>query len=253
MKKIFFLVLLLTVTLSFARSQESNRDTTFYANLNNDGLLDKINVKFTLDEQEGGLDYILTVNGKSITGRFEYSEAGDVKIIDINTSDMFQEIAVIGYGMNDFNDFHIYTQRSKPRLIGESEGVFNLETTGNGYATGEYWMGFWGLKKKYKLIYEGTYLKEIEEEEYAMNQECTATDSFKLLTCKDDNSTTAVEVKTGDKLVIIAGDVRPMKDTGDYIDDYSYIWYKIKTPSGKTGWIRLLNFQDKVDGLIWAG
>lgn len=253
MKKIFFIFLLFLVSVSVASAQESNRDTTFYANLNNDGLLDKINVKFSLDEQEGGLDYTLTINGKSITGRFEYSEAGDVKIIDINTSDMFQEIAVIGYGMNDFNDFHIYTLRTKPRYIGESSGVFNLETTGNGYATGEYWMGFWGLKKKYKLIYEGTYLKEIEEEEYAMNQECSATDSFKLLSCKDDNSSVSAEVKTGDKLVIIACDVRPMKDTGDYIDDYSYIWYKIKTPSGKSGWIRLLNFQDKVDGLIWAG
>ncbi len=253
MKKILFLFLLFLTYVSYGNAQESIKDTTIYANLNNDGIIDKINVRFSIDEKEGGMDYTLTINGNSLTGRFEYSEYGEVMLMDINSGDNFKEIAIVGYGMNDFNDFHLYTLRSKPRYIGEASGVFNLETTGNGYATCEYWMGFWSLKKKYKLIYEGTFLREIEEEEYPLNQECTATDSFKLLTCREDNSSVSVEVKAGDKLVIIASDIRPMKDAGDYIDDYSYIWYKIKTSTGKSGWIRLINFQEKVEGLIWAG
>ena len=87
-----------------------------------------------------------------------------------------------------------------------------------------------------------------------MNQECEARNEFKLLKERDDNSPVAVYLKPKTKLMIVKADLSPTCKYEDGTDDnFSCDWYLFKTEDGKQGWCRLKDFQENVDGLIWAG
>ena len=54
--------------------------------------------------------------------------------------------------------------------------------------------------------------------------------------------------------MIIKADLSPTCKYEDGTDDnFSCDWYLFKTEDGKQGWCRLKDFQENVDGLIWAG
>ncbi len=227
------------------------RDTVFSVDLNFDRNEDKISCTYN----ENTLEFTLKINNAAVTEKFIDSYDCAVEVIDINRNDNLKEIVVKGYGNSDQADMYFY-QYINDKIVpaGHLPSNFGIEVTGNGKITEYAWMGFWTAKIRYDFDTKNKTLTKIDEEFYEVNQECEVTAPFKLLVKRDDNSETAVTLSPKTKLTIIKADISPLckyEDGSD--DDFSCDWFFFKTSDGKQGWCRLKDFQQNVDGLIWAG
>lgn len=233
---------------------------TFYGQ-SRDSVL-KIDLNFDREEETvkfiyntDGWDFTLKINDLSVTGNFSDSYDAAIEIIDINRNDNLKEIIVKGYGPSDQSDMQFF-QFVNGKIVpcGHLPSNFGIEVTGNGEITEYAWMGFWTAKIKYDFDTKNKTLTRIDEEFYEVNQECEVKNPFKLLVKRDDNSETAVTLKPKTKLTIVKADISPLcKYEDGSNDDFSCDWFYFRTSDGKYGWCRLKNFQENVDGLIWAG
>jgi hypothetical protein len=222
----------------------------------------KIDLNYDRDEETirlyhvaDGEDFTLRINNAEIKGKFNYAYSSDLQIIDMYRNDNLKEVIVKGYGNSDETDMFFYQYiDGKIVEVGHLPSNFGVETDGNGTLTEHAWMGFWTIRIRYDFNTRKKTLTKIHEEFYDVNLECEVNNSFKLLRDRDDNSETAAMLKPKTKLTIVKADVSPVCKTPDGYDDSFFCdWYFIKASDGSEGWVRLKDFYEKVDGLIWAG
>lgn len=228
-----------------------NLDTTIKADLNFDKNEETIRLKF--NEQD--MSFSIKINNAEVKGIFEYSYDAGIQIIDMNRNDGLKEVIIKGYGNSDQTDMYFY-QFIDGNVVecGHLPSNFGVDTKGDNILTEYGWMGFWDVKIKYEFDTKNKTLTRIEEEFYEVNKECEVKNPFKLLVKRDDNSETAVTLKPKTKLTIVKADISQLcKSTDGYDDNFFCDWYFIKTEDGKQGWVRLRDFYENVDGLIWAG
>lgn len=229
----------------------STADTTVKIDLNFDGREETVKLIHKGEEQE----FTLRINDAEFKGQFDYAYGADIEILDINRNDGLREVMVKGYGPSDQNDMQFF-QFIDGKIItaGRLPSNFGIETKGNGELTEYGWMGFWTIKLKYEFDSKAKTITRVPEEFYDVNQECEVKESFKLLTRREDDAPAVIELKSKTKLTILKADITPNCKTPDgYDDDFFCDWYYIRTSDGKEGWVRLKNFYEKVDGLVWAG
>lgn len=227
------------------------RDTTLNIDLNFDREEEKISCSYN----EGTLEFTLKINNAVVNEKFMDSYDCALEIIDINRNDNLKEVLVKGYGNSDQSDMYFY-QFINGKIVpcGHLPSNFGIEVAGNSGITEYAWMGFWTAKLKYDFDSKKKTITKIEEEFYDVKQDCEVKSPFKLLAKRDDNSETAVTLTPKTKLTIIKADISPVCKYEDGTDDdFSCDWYYFKTADGKYGWCRLKDFQQNVDGLIWAG
>ena len=228
------------------------KDTTFNFDLNFDRSEESISCRFDYNSME----FTLRINNSRVSGSFNDAYDFDVEIIDINRNDNLREVLVKGYGNSDQSDMFFYQYSTDGKIIecGRLPSNFGIEVKGDGYLTEYAWMGFWTAHIKYDFNSREKTITRIDEEFYDVNQDCEVTKPFKLLADRDDNSGITVMLSPKTKLTIIKADISPMCQYDDGSDDnYSCDWYFFKTSDGKQGWCRLKDYQQNVDGLIWAG
>ena len=246
--KILFTLLLFVLTVS---SHSQIKDTTLNIDLN----FDREDEKISCSYNEGTLEFTLKINNAKDNKKFMDSYDCAVEIIDINKNDNLKEVLVKGYGNSDQSDMYFY-QYIDGKIVpcGHLPSNFGIEVTGNSKITEHAWMGFWTAKLNYDFDSKKKTITKIEEEFYDVNQECEVKSPFKLLVKRDDNSEVAVTLLPKTKLTIVKADISPVCKYEDGTDDdFSCDWFYFKTADGKQGWCRLKDFQQNVDGLIWAG
>lgn len=229
----------------------STGDTTLNVDLNFDGKKETVKLTHKGEEQ----DFTLQINDAVAKAKFEYAYGSDIQIIDINRNDNLMEVIVKGYGNSDQSDMFFF-QYVDGNIVkcGHLPSNFGVDTDGSGVVTEHGWMGFWTIKFRYQFDTKRKTLTRLEEEFYEVNQECEVKNPFKLLAERNDNSETVVTLKPKTKLVIVKADIGPKCKTPEgYPDDFFCDWYYFRTEDGKEGWVRLRDFQENVDGLIWAG
>ena len=246
--KIIFTTLLFIIAFNV---NSQIRDTAFTLDLNFDREEEKISCSYN----EGNLEFSLKINNQTVTQQFMDSYDFSVEVIDMNRNDNLKEVIVKGYGNSDQSDMYFY-QFINGKIVpcGHLPSNFGIEVTGNSEITEHAWMGFWTAKIRYEFDTKNKTLTKINDEFYEVNQECEVKTPFKLLVKNDDNSETAVTLAPKTKLTIIKADISPVCKYEDGTDDdFSCDWFLFKTADGKQGWCRLKDFQQNVDGLIWAG
>jgi hypothetical protein len=226
-------------------------DTTITYDMNFDGTDELINLKFNGENNP----CLLTINGKSQKVEFIYAYDAVLKIIDINRNDNLREVVAVGFGNSDQQECFFY-QFIDGSIVpcGHLASSYGIQTKGNNMLTENSWMGFWGPKFEYKFDTKAKTLTFVENDFYDVNQQAEVKQPFKLLASNGDNSTVTAELKPGTKITLVKADITPAceKNTG-YIEDMMCDWYFIKTSDGVSGWCRLKDFSEKVDGLVWAG
>jgi hypothetical protein len=246
--KLLLTFFLFAVTIS---TYSQNKDTTFNYDLNFDRVEEKISCSYS----EAAQEFTLRINNESVSGTFYDASMYVVEVIDINRNDNLKEVIVKGYGNSDQLDMFFY-QYIDGKIIpcGHLPSNYGIETTGNGKITEDAWMGFWSAKFKYDFDTKNKTITKIDEEFYEVKQECEVKNPFKLLVKRDDNSDVAVTLTPKTKLTIIKADISPKCNYANgEVDDFTCDWYYFVTPEGKQGWCRLRDFQENVDGLLWAG
>ncbi|MBN8585368.1 MAG: hypothetical protein J0M37_09745 [Ignavibacteria bacterium] len=247
MKIIFTLLLLF-----FAFNLNSQvRDTAFTLDIN----FDREDEKIICSYDERTHEFTLKINDQTISHQFMDSYDYAVEVIDMNRNDNLKEVIVKGYGNSDQSDMYFF-QFINGKIVpcGHLPSNFGIEVTGNSEITEHAWMGFWTAKIRYDFDTKNKTLTRINDEFYDVNQECEVKTPFRLLVKRDDNSETAVTLAPKTKLTIIKADITPVCKYEDGTDDdFSCDWFLFKTSDGKQGWCRLKDFQQNVDGLIWAG
>ncbi len=245
--KIILAILFIITSVLFGQT----KDTTVTVDLNFDSNTETVKFRF----EPNNMSFKLSVNNNDITGTFFDSYDADVKIIDLNRNDGLREIQITGYGNSDQSDMHFYQfVNGKIVEVGHLPSNFGIEVKGNSEITEYAWMGFWTAKLKYEFDYKKKSITKIDEEFYDVGQVCEVKNSFTLLKSNKDNMDISAVLKPGTKLYIIKADLTPKcnYDNGDP-DDFTCDWYYFETDTGEKGWCRLKNFQENVDGLIWAG
>ncbi|MEO8514114.1 MAG: hypothetical protein ABI543_11170 [Ignavibacteria bacterium] len=241
-----FLFFALTISLC-----SQSRDTTIKYDLNFDG--NDETIKCTYNETT--LDFTIQINNAKLSGTFIDSYDMGIEIIDINRNDNLREVLIKGYGSSDQNDMYFY-QFIDGKIVecGHLPSNFGVEAKGNSQITEFAWMGFWTAKLRYDFDTREKTLTKVDDEFYDVKQDCEVINSFKLLSCRDDNSVVALSLTPKTKLTIIMADITPTCKYEDGTnDDFSCDWFLFKTSDGKQGWCRLKDFQQNVDGLVWAG
>ncbi|RPI17570.1 MAG: hypothetical protein EHM58_08860 [Ignavibacteriae bacterium] len=242
------IILFLLIILS---SQIYTRDTTVVIDLNYDRAEE--NIKFSSNENG---KYILRINKKSLEGQFAEGYDASIEIIDMDRNDNLCEIIVKGYGSSDYMECFFY-QFVNGEIVqcGYLPGNFGVNTTGNKILEENIWMGFYSIDFRHKFDSKNKTLSYIMEDVYDINVPAEVTKSFNILNAKYDNSNAVKTLQPKTKISLIKVDITPkcLNDETDYKYDDNCDWFLIKTEDGFTGWCRLKDFRDNVDGLIWAG
>ena len=247
MKTILYVTLLILNAASFA----SVTDSTLNYDLNYDGNDESIR----LIHNNEGEPFTLKINDAEISGTFNEGYMSEIRIIDINRNDNLREVVVLSYGSSDQTECFFF-QYIDGRIVkcGYLPGNFGFTAAGNGIVTENGYMGFWTIRLKYDFDSRNKTLELIEEEFYDVDLPVEVISEFKLLRTRDDNSEVVAILKPGTKLTIVKADVTPVcAENEKYIDDMMCDWFLLRTEDGIEGWIRLKDFNEKVDGLIWAG
>lgn len=229
----------------------STSDSTLKADLNFDGQKETIKLIHTGEAEQ----FTLRINDAEIKGKFDYAYGSGLQMIDMNKNDNLRELIVVGYGNSDQNDIFFYQfVDGKIIEVAHLPSNFGVETSGDNTLIENGWMGFWSIKLKYDFDSKKKTLTLVNEEFYDVNQECEVKNPFKLLSKREDDAPVAVQLMPGTKLAVVKADITPKcKTTDGYDDDFFCDWYLIRTADGKEGWVRLKDFQENVDGLVWAG
>ena len=251
MKKVITISLFF-VLMSVSGAFSQMIDTTINADINPDRKVEKIEVIFM---DEGPYAYILKVDNKEYKGELEFADYAYAELIDIDNSDGYREIAIVEVGSSDSHLTHLFRYTGDIIKLGEISGMSTPETTGDGIASGYWWMGFWGFNKEYKLDNDLNRILEITRETYKMKDvEAEVTKPFSILKDRVEGTDVVATLKPGTKIKFVEVDIKPVcVNSSGYMDDDECDWFRVVTEDGTTGWVQLKDFRENVEGLIWAG
>ena len=225
----------------------SKTDTTFTNDLNVDGTPDKISLNSNQDDGT----YTLKVNNEKFIYFPETLEdiyAGVVRLnykkylVVCNNAYYGYETVIFEYGTK-LDSIGMFWSMDFPEF--EERGVIKVSN----------WMGFWSAAYEYHI--ENNKLIPVYEKEYAIPESVNenvmkTTETISLKESKQEKSKTAYEIKKGTRIYILKADISNKCKTDDTYED-ACNWYYFKSSDGKAGWIMLKDFQDKVEGIPWAG
>lgn len=238
----------LFVILSFCGIvNASSRDTTVSFSLNDDGKRDVIKLMFDEDN--------LRVNLKINNSVFSYDavSSGDT-YINFVKSDGGKNLLMITtpdyYGYMSV----IFAYNGRIDSLGE---LFSLELPEISGSTikANHWMGFWSADVEYKITDKSVTLKykdEYEMPEFLKEHTKTTTEKIFLHSSKMINAKGLYEVPKGVRIEFLKADIRNKCTDPDSWDD-GCNWYLIRTSTGTEGWIMMKDFNDKIEGIPWAG
>jgi len=254
--KIFLLFLF---AFAYSLSIAGPCDTSFTAKLF-ETKKSSVKVSYGCDETGMYIDgkFILTIDGITIKDSCQDAYDGmETMVIDLDKKDDFKEIALLYY-FSINTSYQIYRFDGKKIIpLGVVYSNEQPVLPGDGTVKAKGWMGFWSydfefVLNKNKMQYEPVYKDEYPVKFYeGFDGEIIVKESFSTYKERDKKSSVVTKFKPGDKIQFIKAYVNVKCDDVDYNDPC--FWYLIKDKDGKKGWIQLRDFQEKVDGIPWAG
>lgn len=222
-------------------------DTTFTNDLNNDGTKDKITV--SVDEKKGLIK--LKVNDEKFTYMPETASGMIASVVRLNYKKYLiiineaydgYETNIFEYG-NKIDSIYTFWSMNLPEI--EERGVIKVTS----------WMGFWSAN--YEYHFKDNKLTTVYADEYKIPEEINENNiivktTLQLRSKKDENTKPSIEIKPGTRIFIEKADLRNKCKSEDRYED-GCNWYYIKSKDGKGGWIMLIDLQDTVEGIPWAG
>lgn len=248
MKTLIKVLLILLPAYCFSTAFASERtDTTFTNDLNNDGTKDKITI--SVDEKKGLIS--LKVNSEKFTYMPETVSGLFASVVRLN----YKKYLIILNEAYDGYETNIFEYGNKIDSICTFWSMNLPEVEERGVIKVTSWMGFWSAGYEYHL--KDNKLITVYEDEYKIPEEIneniiTVKTTLLLRSKKDENTKPSVEIKSGTRIYIEKADLRNKCKSEDSYED-GCNWYYIKSKDGKGGWIMLIDLQDKVEGIPWAG
>jgi hypothetical protein len=222
--------------------------------LNGDGKSEKVSITILkrIPREPGERDYLLRVDGASVSAYMECVEG--FAVVDVDVRDHYKEIAVYT-GPSDDNWFVFYSYDGKSlKKMGEAEWP---TLKGNGIVYDRHRMAFTTVTDKYALNYRTRTLELVPQEMYYIGRPITITKSFAVYQSRTSKEVLA-NLEPRSKAQILAYSPAPAKPSADSDRgraEYERMmdgWYLIKTQSNLLGWARLRSFNGKVEGIYWA-
>jgi hypothetical protein len=247
---LFALICIISASLRAAGQGDTAYTVTL--NLNKNKPAETIRLEYN----DSTAAYTIKIGADIITGKFEEAFMISVEALDIDRNSENKLLAVKAVGYSDFMECSFY-QRINNKFVpcGHIDYSTGLATDGDNILRSTSWMGFWTLTEEY--IFNsgtGTLTKRPKDTYPVSDAQGKVTESFKLKKERSDNSETSGTLKAGTKIKIIKADISPKcKDESGNDDSYNCFWYYFKASDGTEGWCRMKDFQQKVDGLPWAG
>lgn len=242
------------VNSAFAES----KDTTFSANLYT-SKKSNIKISFEYEPNRNFFDgkFNMIIDGINIYDScYAAFDAFELKIVDVDKSDNYRELAIVTADASEF-EYSIFRFSGNKiiklgYIITTDEPIFN----GDGRISGTEWMGFWMCDFEFVLNKNKKEFEPVFKDEYPMKYyenykgEIKVNEDFETYEKRDKKSDVSVKFKAGDKLEILKAYIKTDCDEGYKVLCY---WYLLKDKNGKTGWLQLIDFQEKVEGIPWAG
>ncbi|MFA5011385.1 MAG: hypothetical protein WC644_05470 [Ignavibacteria bacterium] len=245
MKILILLTLsLLLYTNSFAFEKT---DTTFNNDLNNDGKTELISIK--VNEEEG--TYVLSVNDSKFFHLAESTSDLRATVVRINYAKYLMVMNMAYYGFETV----LYEYDKKIDSIGQFWSLDIPVVEESGIIKVNNWMGFWSADYEYHMIDKKLipmYKTEYTIPENVKENDIKTSASLFLRPEKSESSKSNIEIKPNTQIFIIKADIQYKCKSPDEWED-GCNWYYIKSKDDRTGWIMLKDFQDKVEGIPWAG
>ena len=224
MKRLFTLAVFIVLVYNVfcPRSSGGSRFvTSAEADLNGNGRVEQITVSVIPGRQ---YNFVLKIDEDSIKAKLFAGVTDGFIIVDIDTTDEYQEVAVHSPGPSADDEYLIFGYNG--RSIKEMGRLSRWpKFFGDGIVIVEGWMmGFWAKKDKYILDKEKRSLELIPQEAYYVGLQAQVREEFSIYKARRDTIVVADLVR-GNKVVILLYFPRD--------------WYCIKSERGIVGWIRL--------------
>jgi len=237
-----FIVLLSELSFAYDRA-----DTTFTNDLNGDDTRETI--KVIASETEG------TITLKVNDSKFVYTPTSatevEAKVVKINNKSYILVSNIDYYG---YESTLFYFDR-KIDSIGTFWSLERPQVNIKGIIKVNNWLGFWSAD--YEYILNGNKLEAKYKDEYNMpdnfkDYEMKTTEKIYLHSSKMINAKGLYEIAPKMQIFILKADIRnKCKEEESWEEGCN--WYFIRSKDGTEGWIMLKEFQDKVEGIPWAG
>jgi len=221
---------------NYSMSQGFISDTT--ADLNNDHKQEKILLR-TLDDS---YLFRLQISDVQITDSFTYESADGFRLIDIDKSDMFKEIAVHCPGLSDDDEYLIFWYDGT-NIIKMAQLARWPTFPGNGIVYADNWEGFWTRRDKYELDKSVRIVNLIPQPAYYVGVKATVKTPFMIYREPELNHKVALLGKDSEIELLLFS-------WGN--EDYHDQLYLIKSQTGLLGWARYIEFSEKIEGLPLA-
>ncbi|MFQ6031631.1 MAG: hypothetical protein ACE5K2_01810, partial [Candidatus Zixiibacteriota bacterium] len=222
---------LLCPALSFSFVTSAKED------LNGDSKMEQISIHGVENVHH---NFVLKINEDSIRAKLFSVAMDGFTIIDMDTMDQYQEIAVHTSGPSSDDEYLIFGYNGE--LIKEMGRLSRWpKFSGNRIVIVEDWMGFWRKKEKYVLNQKTRALQLIPQDLYYVGIETAVRQSFPICRTRED-STIVANLEPGSKVIVLLCDPSPThckEVIFDEIDDYYCDWYFLKSETGIVGWARL--------------
>ncbi|MBC8488762.1 MAG: hypothetical protein H8D45_22285 [Bacteroidetes bacterium] len=214
-------------------------------NLEGKGEADKIELTLIEDDYDYS-NFVLTINNDTVSGKHSYNVSGFL-IIDLDTTDNFKEVAVYTQNANGPDEYIIYKYDNWITEIGRINSYATFP--GNKEIIVDTEMMFW--TKTDTVLYDTEFevLKHYPKEFYYINMEAKVLESFSLYSDRE-NFISVTELKPKDRVTIVKCDTSPFCEDELSSSFELCDWYQVKIESGRTGWVQLKTFLDKLE-LPW--
>ena len=204
-------------------------------------------LELTLIEEDYDFsNFILTINKDSVSGKHSYNVSGFL-IIDLDTTDNYKEVAVYTQNVNGPDEYIIYKYDNWITEIGRINSYASFP--GNKEIIIDTEMMFW--TKTDTVLYDTEFeiLKYYPKEFYDINIEADVLEPFSLYSDRE-NFISIIDLKLKDRVTIIKCDTSPFCEDESSNSFELCDWYQVKIESGRTGWVQLKTFLDKLE-LPW--
>ena len=238
---------MLIVFLSKSLFAYDRTDTTFTCDLNGDDK--KETIKTNINENEGTLT--LKVNDAAFMYMPTSTSDVEVKVIWIK-----EKVYILITNMDYYGyESSLFNFSNKIDSIGTFWSLDKPEITNSGIIKVNNWLGFWSADYEYHLINNkltAKYKDEYTNFDNLKEHEIKTKEKIYLHSSKMINAKGLYEIKPNTRIYILKADIREMCKDDDSWQESCY-WYYIRSKDGTEGWIMIKEFQDKVEGIPWAG
>lgn len=254
-KYLLFLIFIFSAIYS-SHAESFLNDTLFFVNsipvynkaivdLDGKGDADFIELRL-IEEDYDFSNFILTINKDSVSGKHSYNVSGFL-IIDLDTTDNYKEVAVYTQNVNGPDEYIIYKYDNWITEIGRINSYATFPGSKKIIVDTE--MMFW--IKTDTVLYDAQFeiLKYYPMEFYDINIESQVLEPFSLYSDRE-NYLSILELKPNNIVTVIKCDTSPFCEDESSNSFELCDWYQIKHESGKTGWVQLKTFLNKLE-LPW--